>query len=81
MLEYSNMMQMNPLPPDPSSLQSQKALETIGNTLQAQYERWQPRVSSILVGEVGCGEGVNLVLPILHFRHVTNKLWTLPWKR
>ncbi|XP_065066347.1 regulatory-associated protein of mTOR-like [Rhopilema esculentum] len=28
---------------DPFSLNSQKALETIGNSLQQQYERWQPR--------------------------------------
>jgi cytochrome c5 len=27
----------------PLSMQPQKALETIGKTLQAQYERWQPR--------------------------------------
>ncbi|XP_055346858.1 regulatory-associated protein of mTOR-like [Paramacrobiotus metropolitanus] len=28
---------------DPSALGSQKAVETIGNALQKQYERWQPR--------------------------------------
>jgi len=28
---------------DPLVMQSQKALETIGKNLQAQYERWQPR--------------------------------------
>ena len=28
---------------DPLSMQSQKALEAIGKSLQAQYERWQPR--------------------------------------
>ena len=29
---------------DPLSTSSQKALETVGNKLQEQYERWQPRV-------------------------------------
>lgn len=29
--------------PDPLSMSPQKALETIGNNLQKQYERWQPR--------------------------------------
>lgn len=29
---------------DPLSLSPQKALEGIGKALQAQYERWQPRV-------------------------------------
>lgn len=33
---------------DPFSDVSQKALERIGKALQAQYERWQPRVSIIL---------------------------------
>ena len=28
---------------DPMSLNPTKAVETIGNTLQRQYERWQPR--------------------------------------
>lgn len=28
---------------DPLSMQAQKALDTIGKNLQAQYERWQPR--------------------------------------
>lgn len=28
---------------DPMSLNPQKAVETIGNNLQRQYERWQPR--------------------------------------
>ena len=28
---------------DPHSMQPPKALETVGKTLQAQYERWQPR--------------------------------------
>ena len=28
---------------DPMSMQAQKALDTIGKNLQAQYERWQPR--------------------------------------
>ncbi|KAG1683862.1 hypothetical protein DVH05_012718 [Phytophthora capsici] len=28
---------------DPFSMPAKKALETIGNTLQSQYERWQPR--------------------------------------
>lgn len=28
---------------DPSSLSPTKAVESIGNALQAQYERWQPR--------------------------------------
>eukprot|EP00271_Cylindrocystis_brebissonii_P008119 TRINITY_DN22146_c0_g1_i1.p1 TRINITY_DN22146_c0_g1~~TRINITY_DN22146_c0_g1_i1.p1 ORF type:complete len:1612 (-),score=347.58 TRINITY_DN22146_c0_g1_i1:1787-6622(-) len=28
---------------DPLSMQAQKALDTIGKSLQAQYERWQPR--------------------------------------
>ena len=29
---------------DPYSMQPQKALDTIGKNLQAQYERWQPKV-------------------------------------
>lgn len=29
--------------PDPLSVSPQKALETIGQNLQKQYERWQPR--------------------------------------
>ncbi|XP_020604438.1 regulatory-associated protein of mTOR-like [Orbicella faveolata] len=29
---------------DPLSMGPQKALETVGNKLQEQYERWQPRV-------------------------------------
>ncbi|CAI5969772.1 unnamed protein product, partial [Closterium sp. NIES-64] len=29
---------------DPFSMQAQKALDTIGKNLQAQYERWQPKV-------------------------------------
>lgn len=29
---------------DPFSMAPQKALETIGRTLNQQYERWQPRV-------------------------------------
>ena len=29
---------------DPSSMSPQKALEIVGNKLQEQYERWQPRV-------------------------------------
>jgi regulator-associated protein of mTOR len=29
---------------DPLAMPPQKALDTIGNTLQLQYERWQPRV-------------------------------------
>lgn len=33
---------------DPFSTASVKALEAIGKNLQAQYERWQPRVSSIV---------------------------------
>ena len=28
---------------EPSSMVAPKAIETIGKTLQAQYERWQPR--------------------------------------
>ncbi|KAE8914558.1 hypothetical protein PR001_g5264 [Phytophthora rubi] len=28
---------------DPFSMPAKKAIETIGNTLQSQYERWQPR--------------------------------------
>ena len=28
---------------DPLSMNSQKALEQVGNNLQRQYERWQPR--------------------------------------
>jgi len=28
---------------NPLTLNSQKALETIGNNLHKQYERWQPR--------------------------------------
>jgi regulator-associated protein of mTOR len=29
---------------DPLGMPPQKALDTIGNALQLQYERWQPRV-------------------------------------
>lgn len=29
--------------PDPQSMSPQKGLELIGNNLQKQYERWQPR--------------------------------------
>ena len=29
---------------DPFSMSAQKAIEAIGRNLQAQYERWQPRV-------------------------------------
>jgi hypothetical protein len=29
---------------DPLSMSPQKALETVGNNLQKQYERWQPKV-------------------------------------
>lgn len=32
---------------DPLAMPPQKALDTIGNTLQLQYERWQPRVRDI----------------------------------
>ena len=32
---------------DPLAMPPQKALDTIGNTLQLQYERWQPRVRVI----------------------------------
>lgn len=31
---------------DPFSMSAQKALDAIGKTLQAQYERWQPRVNA-----------------------------------
>jgi len=34
--------------PDPHSMAAPKALETIGKTLHAQYERWQPRVSTVI---------------------------------
>ena len=34
---------------DPLSMSPQKALETVGNKLQEQYERWQPRVRSIFM--------------------------------
>lgn len=33
---------------DPLSMGPQKALETVGNKLQEQYERWQPRVRGYL---------------------------------
>jgi len=33
---------------DPYSMAAPKALETIGKTLHAQYERWQPRVSTVI---------------------------------
>lgn len=33
---------------DPFSMAPQKALETIGKTLSVQYERWQPRVETIM---------------------------------
>lgn len=33
---------------DPFSMAPQKAIETIGRTLNQQYERWQPRVRKIL---------------------------------
>ena len=32
---------------DPLSLNTQRALETIGANLQRQYERWQPRARSV----------------------------------
>ena len=33
---------------DPLSLNTQRALETIGANLQRQYERWQPRARSVV---------------------------------
>lgn len=33
---------------DPFSMAPQKALESIGKTLSVQYERWQPRVETIM---------------------------------
>ena len=33
---------------DPFSMAPQKALESIGKTLSVQYERWQPRVKTIM---------------------------------
>lgn len=45
---FLNPIQMRPyslmLYADPFSMAPQKALETIGRTLNQQYERWQPRV-------------------------------------
>jgi hypothetical protein len=34
---------------DPLSTTSSKALDAIGKSLQAQYERWQPRVRVVFV--------------------------------
>lgn len=38
-----------PLLADPFAMAASKALETIGKTLQAQYEKWQPRVGIFLL--------------------------------
>lgn len=72
---------------DPLSTTSSKALDAIGKDLQAQYERWQPRVRivsvlSILSSHSLCFRYLQLVIAIVSYcndGHNFSELYT--WLR
>ena len=58
---------------DPLSTSPQKALEAIGNNLQKQYERWQPRVSySDTLLLIHVHQQILLVFPFIYFRNLVS---------
>lgn len=61
---------------DPFSMAPQKAIETIGRTLNQQYERWQPRVRKIL-----CFKPLHRLIPLRIYLCIILAKNEIEWKR